>query len=125
MSIDGNERLSRFVLHRKNIRADLTVRPKAFIQRTGVPLSVFRTSTLPEDEIWLIGEEIVAKPTNRTLYGRSDFCAQLVYNLRYKVEPETSIHPLHADIMQDTDGRDDMLFLANELSVKSKFIPKP
>ncbi len=124
MSIDGNERLSRFVLRSKDIRADSTVRPKAFIQRKGEPLSVYRTSTLLENEIWLIGEEIVAKPTNRTLYGRSDFCAQLVYNLGYKVKPETSTHPLHADIMPHPDGRDDMLFLASELSQKSKFIPK-
>ena len=125
MIIDPNERLSRFLVNSKQFGSlNKTVKPKAFIPPKNKPLSVFRTSTLSENEIWLIGETVVAKPRGKTLYGRADFWAQDVYDLKQKVEPETSRHCLHADIIPWPDGREDMLFFATKLALKSKFIPK-
>ena len=124
MIIDPNERLSRFVLSRSNFRpSDQTVKAKAFVPPTkNKRLSVYRTSTLSEDEIWSVGDEFVAQPGGRTLYGRADLLAQDVYALQQKVEPETSIHPLHADIIPWPEGRDDILFLATQLALQSKFV---
>ena len=125
MIIDPNERLSRFVLSRKQFRfSNQTVKVGAFIPPKNKPLSVYRTSKLSEDEIWSIGEEFVAEPRGQTLYGRADLLAQDVYDLKQKVEPETSRHCLHADIIPWPDGREDMLFFATKLALKSKFIPK-
>ncbi len=125
MIIDPRERLSRFVLSRNEFRpSDQTVRPKAFIPPKNKRLSVYRTSTLSEDEIWSTGNEFVAEPRGKTLYGRADLLAQDVYALRQKVEPETSIHPLHADIILWPDGRDDILFLATQLVLRSKFVSR-
>ncbi len=123
MIIDSNERLSRFVLSRSEFRpSDRTVKPKAFVPPKNKRLSVYRTSTLTEDEVWSIGNEFVAQPRGRTLYGRADLLAQDVYDLQQRVEPETSIHPLHADIIPWPDGRDDILFLATQLALRSKFV---
>ena len=124
MIIKPNERLSRFVVSSNDFRpSNQTVKFTAFKPPKNKRLSVFRTSTLSEEYIWLIGEE-VAKQRGRTLYGRADFLAQDVYDLKYKVEPETSTHPLHADIIPLPDKRDDMSLLADELALRSKFIPK-
>lgn len=126
MIIDSNERLSRFVMSRNEFRpSDQTVKAKAFIPPRNKRLSVYRTSTLSEEEIWSIGNELVAEPRGKTLYGRADLLAQDVYALQQKVEPETSVHPLHADIIPWPDGRADILFLATQLAVRSKFVSNP
>ena len=126
MIIDSSERLSRFVMSRNEFRpSDQTVKAKAFIPPRNKRLSVYRTSTLSEDEIWSIGNELVAEPRGKTLYGQADLLAQDVYALQQKVEPETSVHPLHADIIPWPDGRADILFLATQLAVRSKFVPTP
>ena len=123
MIIDPKERLSRFILSKNEFRSsDQTVKPKAFVPPKNKRLSVYRTSTLTEDEIWSIGNEFVAQPRGKTLYGRADLLAQDVCTLQQKIEPETSIHPLHADIIPWPDGRDDILFLATQLAQRSKFV---
>ena len=125
MIIDPNERPSRFVVNSNEFRpSNKTAKPKAFMPPKNKRLSVYRISTLSEDEIWSIGEEFVAEPRGQTLYGRADLLAQDVYDLKQKVEPETSRHCLHADIIPWPDGREDMLFFATKLALKSKFVLK-
>ena len=125
MTIDPNERISRFILSRNEFRpSDQTVKAKAFVPPKNKRLSVYRTSTLSESTIWSIGNEFVAEPRGKTLYGRADLLAEDVYALQQKVEPETSIHPLHADIIPWPDGRDDILFLATQLALQSKFVSR-
>ena len=125
MTIDPNERISRFILSRNEFRpSDQTVKAKAFVPPKNKRLSVYRTSTLSESAIWSIGNEFVAEPRGKTLYGRADLLAKDVYALQQKVEPETSIHPLHADIIPWPDGRDDILFLATQLALRSKFVSR-
>ncbi len=132
MTIDPNERISRFVLSRREFRpSDQTVKAKAFVPPRNKRLSVYRTSKLSESAIWSIGNEFVAEPRGKTLYGRADLLSQDVYALQQKVEPETSIHPLHADIIPLhadiipwPDGRDDILFLATQLALRSKFVSR-
>ncbi len=124
MTINPNERLSRFIVNRNEFRpSDRTVKFKAFIPPKNKRLSVYCTSTLSEDDIWSIGSEFVAKPRGKTLYGRADLLAQTVYALKQKVEPETTAHRLHADIIAWPDDRDDIQFLATQLAGKSKFVP--
>ena len=126
MTINPNERLSRFILHKNEFRrSNLTVKFKAFVPPTNKRLSVYRTSTLCEDDIWSIGSKFVAKPRGKTLYGRADLFARTVYALKQKVEPETSLHCLHADVRAWPDNKDDIQFLATQLALQSKFIPNP
>ena len=123
MDIDGKERISRFLLNPRHVRADGTVKSAAFKPPKGKPLSVFLTSTINEADIWWIGDEIVAKPGNRTLCGRADFCAQHVFDLGHNIELETSTHHLHADIALK-NWRDDIALFAADLASKSKYIKK-
>ena len=124
MSIDGKEKLSRFVLDPKHVYADgKTVKHRAFRPAKGKPLSVFRISTIDNDKIWQIGENIVAKPRGGSLYGRADFFSQDIYDLGHNIEPEKSTHFLHANIPLE-NWEDDMALLANALALRSKFIKK-
>ena len=126
MTINPNERLSRFILHKNEFRrSNLSVKFKAFVPPKNKRLSVYRTSTLSEDKIWSIGSEFVAKPRGKTLYGRADLLARTVYALKQKVEPETSLHCLHADVIVWPDSKDDIQFLATQLAQQSKFVPNP
>ena len=124
MSIDPNERLSHFIMQKNEFRpSNQTVKFKAFMPPKNKRLSVYRTSTLSEDDIWSIGIALVANPRGKTLYGRADLLAQTVYDLKQKVEPETSNHCLHANITPWPDKKEDVLFLATQLAQQSKFVP--
>ena len=126
MIINPTERLSRFIVNKNEFRrSNRTVKFKAFLPPKNKRLSVYRTLTLSEDDIWSIGSEFVAKPRGKTLYGRADLLAQTVYALKQKVEPETSQHCLHADVIAWPDNKDDIQDLANRLALQSKFIPNP
>ncbi len=124
MVISPNERLSHFIMRKNEVRpSDQRVKFRAFMPPKSKRLSVYLTSTLSEDEIWSIGNQFVARPQGERLYGRADILARDVYALDQRVEPETSIHHLHADIVPWPDKREDMQFLATELALRSKFIP--
>lgn len=124
MTIDPNERLSRFIVHKNEFRpSDQTVKFKAFMPPKNKRLSVYRTSTLSEDNIWSIGSTLVANPRGKTLYGRADLLARTVYDLKQKVEPETSLHCLHADVIAWSDNKVDIQFSATRLAQQSKFVP--
>ena len=126
MIISPNERLSHFIMHKDEIRpSNQTVKFRAFMPPKSKRLSVYRTSTLSEHEIWSIGAKFVAEPQDTTLYGRADVFARDIYALNQKVEPEPSIHCLHADIIPWPDKREDKQLLATQLALKSKFVPNP
>ena len=124
MIISPNERLSHFIMRENEVRpSDQTVKFRAFMPPKSKRLSVYRTSTLSEGEIWSIGNQFVARPQSKPLYGRADLFARDAYALGQRVEPETSIHCLHADIVPWPDKRDEIQFLATELALRSKFVP--
>lgn len=124
MIIDPNERLSRFIVHKNEFRpSDQTVKFKAFMPPKNRRLSVYCTSTLSEDDIWSIGNTLVANPRGKTLYGRADLLARAVYDLNQKVEPEISLHCLHADVIAWPNNKEDIQFTATQLARQSKFVP--
>ena len=124
MTIDPSERLSHFIMNDKEVRrSDWTVKFRAFMPPKSKRLSVYRTSTLGEDIIWSIGTRFVAEPQCKTLFGRADLFAREVYELGQRIEPETSLHCLHANIIPWPETRDEIQFLATQLALRSKFIP--
>lgn len=100
------ERLSRFLLDKRHIRSmNNTVRFNAFLPPTSGKLSVYRTSEQNDAEIWKIGHDFVGIPRQKEVIGRADLVAEAVISQGLSVEPETTPHPLHADIVgwsQDT-----------------------
>ncbi len=67
--------------------------------------SVFRIDNLACDEIWEIGQTVVAKVRQQNLKGRAEIVAWDVYDADLLIEPETSLHPLHPNNIRWTDQR--------------------
>lgn len=67
--VDPSERLTRFLLSKRQIRQDGTIRPEAFIPKPYLELSVTRHRDASETEIWEIGNA-VANAQQKILHGR-------------------------------------------------------
>ena len=78
-SVDRSETLSRFVVYKRWIRADNTVRSIAFTPNKNGETSVFRIYGITDNEIWDIGDREVASKQNRPIHGRADIIASKVF----------------------------------------------
>lgn len=79
----STEPLTRYLFHKKNHYSEESRRVKfrAFIKpHKSEFLSVSRTIGLNESDIWKLGEEYVAKPSNRTILARAGFSASSILN---------------------------------------------
>ena len=93
------ERLSRFLLDGHVRSSNNTVRFNAFLPPSSGRLSVYRTSEQNDADIWEIGRIFVETPRQKQLIGRADLVAETVISEGLSVQPETTPHPLHADIV--------------------------
>lgn len=79
------ELLARFVLVRRWLRSDESLRPDAFIPYPWPDLSVTRHIGLVEDELWQLGQQ-VAEASRRPLLGRADLETERVRHLELEVQ---------------------------------------
>lgn len=84
--VGDGELLARFVFSPREVRADKTMRPEAFLPYKWVELSVTRHRDLDEDGLWSLGRE-VAVLRQKPLVGRADFTAQLCRDTKLDVIP--------------------------------------
>ena len=98
--VEPNERLSRFILDKRLIRPDMSVKHGSFMPPKTGKLSVYRTRGQTDQAIWEIGQEFVANPLQKSLFGRADLStAQQAISEGLSVLAEPTPHPLHADIV--------------------------
>jgi len=121
--ISAEENLSRFIFSSSHFNA-AGAKHAAFMPRNG-ETSVFCTSSISEDEIWDIGESVVGINIEPSLKARADIICNEVRKTGLDVISETSTHPLHANITNWPEERDEQLELAIELANTSKFHRKP
>jgi hypothetical protein len=77
--------------------------------------SVFRVRDLSEEQIWNIGEDHVAEPRGKVLYGRADLNVNDVTSQGLKLDPDNN-PPRHANIVGWPPEKDRQLLLAQELA---------
>ena len=128
MNVPPDEKLTRFISSKSGFSiAKKEVSYRAFIPPKKNPqeLSVYRISTLIEDEnkIWEIGREYVQG--EQTIKARADFLAEVVYENNLKVVADTQVHKLHANIMSLPTNREDRDEILRELALASKLVPIP
>lgn len=128
MNVPPDEKLTRFISSKSGFSiAKKEVSYRAFIPPKKNPqeLSVYRISTLIEDEnkIWEIGREYVQG--EQTIKARADFLAEVVYENNLKVVADTQVHKLHANIMSLPTNREDRDGILRELALASKLVPIP
>jgi len=114
--VEAAERISRYILSKRYFNAaNRTVKYAAYLPAPNGETSVYRTSSLPEEEIWKTGQEYVAKPSKRTLYARGDTTAAVILKTGLDVIPETTPHPLHANILNWPSEKDEKKMFAIEI----------
>lgn len=131
MDIRQDERLTRFIFSKKSGFSveRMDVKYGAFIPPKKSPgeISVYRTSSLTESEVWAIGEEYV-KRGDRTIKARADLSAGAVYDIDFinlKVIPDPQPHELHANIVPIPIDREDRDEVLRELACLSKLVIAP
>ena len=131
MNVQPDERLTHFIFSKKSGFSieRMDVKYGAFIPPKKSPgeISVYRTSSLTESEVWAIGEEYV-KRGDRTIKARADLFAGDVYDIDFihlKVIPDTCPHHLHANIVPIPIDREDRDEVLRELARLSKLVIAP
>lgn len=131
MNISPDEKLTYFISSRSGFApTKKEVKARAFYPTKESPneLSVYRISSLTENQVWEIGKEYVER--NIRIKARADFSASIFYENQFflerniKVIPDPHPHELHANItpiptiIEDRDEIFDELALLCELVVR-------
>lgn len=125
-TVAGDEKLARFVMYSKWIRAsDGTVRPDAFVPHPYPDLSVTRHGGLTVADIWRIGQEL-ADGRAVSLYGRADVVANAVHrqSLSIQAAPVRG-NANHANIVGWPPEKPQQKIIAQHLAAAATFAPRP
>jgi hypothetical protein len=123
--IGDEEVLARYILFSKWVRADLTVRPEAYVPHPYPDLSVTRHIGLSVAQIWEAGR-VVARERDLTLHGRADVSALIVREnqLDAVVDP-TDSNPNHANIVGWPPSKAEQKSRAQKLAADSRYSSTP
>lgn len=83
-------------------------------------LSVFRIDDLSEDEIWLVGDEMVPHPGTEDRNYRADLAVSAVREAQLDVMADTEPHPKHANITGLPTKREEQIDVAKRLMEMAK-----
>jgi hypothetical protein len=121
--VEGHETVSRFILQDSWIRENGTVRGNAFHPHPKrLDLSVTRTDTLADEEIWAVGRQ-VANSIPKTLHGRVDVRVSIFDGKKLRtIAVPVEGNPNHADVVDWPTEVCAYKMLAKELS---ELAPKP
>lgn len=115
-NVAASEQIARYILSKRYFSTkNRTVKYGAYMPAPNGETSVYRISGLSEEEVWQIGQQNVAKPGMRTLYARGDTPASVIMKTGLTLVPETTPHPLHANIVNWPLVKDEQKMLALEI----------
>lgn len=122
--VTSEERLARYILHRRHVRQDNTLRPNAFIPHPYQELSVTRHRGASDDELWMVGVDVSVQ-TGKTLCGRGDLTAFacLAQELRVVAAPVEG-NSNHANVVGWPEKPAQKL-IAQELAARADFVRVP
>lgn len=120
--VTDDELLARFVLFRKWIRNDQTVRQDAFIPYPYPNLSVTRHIGLSESELWQLGQSVADKRA-LPLYGRADVPVRAIKSRFLDIEP-TPEPRNHANITGWPIDKPRQKMIAQQIAAAAEFVPK-
>jgi hypothetical protein len=122
-SVAASEQIARYILTKKHISVTKgIVKPAAYMPAPNGETSVYRISNIAENDIWDIGRKYVAGPSKRTLRARGDTTAEVITKTGLEISPETTPHPLHANIVNWPSEKDEQKMLAVEIANEATLI---
>jgi hypothetical protein len=96
--VSRGETITRYIFSEAHYaRNTRRVKYGAFMPRHG-ETSVFRITDITMAEIWRLGNH-VGDISERSLKARGDLVAKEVFEEKLEIRPDTSHHPLHANIV--------------------------
>ncbi len=112
--------LARFIFQGGHYRkkAPATPKPGAF---PTLEISALWRHTLPEHEIWTIGD-LLGKPRSQQPLARADFDAATVSEAKLTIEPDPKPHPLHVNLCGWPIDKDEQKSIALLLCARSTLI---
>lgn len=121
--VEASEQIARYILTKRHVSVTKgIVRPAAYMPASNGETSVYRISDIAEKEIWDIGRKYVAEPSGRTLRARGDSPAAAITKTGLEIVPETTPHPLHANIVNWPSEKDEQKMLAVEIANEATLI---
>ena len=124
-----DELLARFITREHWLRADLTVKPDAFVPPKDLHLSVTRHVGLTEAALWSIGRGVLRQVTGdsgASLRGRADLAAGHVAELHLRTEPAPRAdNANHAHIVGWPGEKAARKMVAQELAARAVFQAAP
>ena len=115
-NISPSENITRYIFEKKKYSIENNrVKYNTFLPNRSGETSVYRTKSLDNGKIWGIGKRYVAEPRNKPLLARADITASDVFDEGLKIEPDTTIHKLHANIIGWPEQKDEQISIALEL----------
>jgi hypothetical protein len=121
--VAASEQIARYILSARYFSiTKRTVKYGAYMPAPNGETSVYRISNIAENEIWDIGRKYVAGPSKRTLRARGDTTAELITKTGLEISPETTPHPLHANIVNWPSEKDEQKMLAVEIANEATLV---
>ena len=122
-SVVASEQIARYILSKRYFSvSNRTVKYGAYLPAPNGETSVYRISNIVEKEIWDIGRKYVAGPSKRTLRARGDTTAVAISKTVLEISPETTPHPLHANIVNWPSEKDEQKMLAVEIANEATLV---
>lgn len=122
-SVAASEQIARYILSKRHISVTKgIVRSAAYMPAPNGETSVYRITDITEKGVWDIGRKYVAGPSGRTLYARGDTPAVAITKTGLEIAPETTPHPLHANIVSWPSEKDEQKMLAVEIANKATLV---
>jgi hypothetical protein len=123
--VDRDEWLARFILYKRYIRADGTVRPDAFIPHPYPDLSVTRHLQLSEAQLWELGRD-VGQESDKILQGRADIQASAFQRHELHVVPAAlPKNPNHANVTGWPAEKPAQKIIAQQIAAAAGKAPTP
>src|SRR5260370_42703711 len=116
--------LARFIFQDAHYRkkAPATPKPGAFLPKPPtLKISALWRDTLPEQEIWKIGDSLGGARGKQPL-ARADFDVAAVSEAKLAIEPDPKPHPLHVNLCGWPIGKDEQKAIALLLCARSTLI---
>jgi hypothetical protein len=115
--------LARFLCQKSHFkRTQNRATPEAFMPPPDLNLSVYQITSLPEDEIWTLGRNVLQVHPQPRLYGRADVRVEAVQEQKLKAIRDDD-PPRHVNVVgwpNYADGKDLMKSLAQQLAKSAK-----
>lgn len=124
-AVDPTETLARYVISKRWVRPDKSIKQEAFIPPADLQLSVTRHKGLTADQIWKFGEG-VASLRATTLVGRADIQTRSVTSTGLQVVTAAiDDNPNHAHVVGWPEDKPQQKSLAQELAAFCTYVAKP